>query len=141
MTIESAARKRHFSFRTRIALGLCASACLVTWAALSASGSTAQTAGATLQTVTVTAGKPTELQFKLSTKKVNPGMVTFKVTNQGRLPHNFELCSSNKGGSANGCKGKVTKLLAHGKSAILTVLLKKGNFETSARSPDMRQPA
>ena len=130
MTIEGGERKRHFSFRTRIALGLCASACLVTWGALSASGSVSQkSADAKPQTVTVTAGKPTEFVFKLSTRKVNPGTVTFKVVNQGRAPHTFEICSSNYPGSANSCKGKVTKSLAHGKSAILTVVLQKGIFE------------
>src|SRR6266487_4600008 len=109
MRIEGAARHAHFSWRTRIVVGLFAAACLVTWGALSAGGTVAQR-GVTPKaaTITVIAGKPSELLFKLSTKKVSPGKVTFKVTNQGRLPHTFEICSSPKGGSANKCKGKVT---------------------------------
>src|SRR5262245_22045136 len=122
MTIESGGRHSRFSWRTKIVLSVCASVSVVTWGALSASGGVSHSASSAPQTVTVTAGKPTELMFKLSKKKVNPGTVTFKITNQGSLPHTFEICSSNKGGTANSCKGKVTKSLAHGKSAILTVV-------------------
>ncbi len=45
-------------------------------------------------TITVTAGKPSELAFKLSkTSMVTPGSITFKVTNQGVAFHNFRICS------------------------------------------------
>ena len=52
-------------------------------------------AGATSKTtITVTAGKPSELAFKLSkTSMVKPGTITFKVTNQGVAFHNFRICS------------------------------------------------
>jgi uncharacterized cupredoxin-like copper-binding protein len=64
--------------------------------------------------VTVTAGKPSEFSFKLSTKTVKAGAVTFKVTNGGTLPHDFSIA------------GKKTKLISPGQSATLTVKLKKG---------------
>jgi cytochrome c6 len=124
----------HLSRRTRIALGLCTSVCLATGGVLAADGMAAQKAAtdraaALPTTITVIAGKPSELAFKLSATKVAIGKVTFKVTNQGRLPHTFEICSSPKGGSANKCKGKVTPSLAHGKSATLIVTLGKGQYE------------
>ena|SRR6478736_4798427 len=55
-----------------------------------------------------------DLGFKLSTKKAKAGKVTFKVTNTGSLQHDFQIA------------GKKTPLLAHGKSATLTVTIKKG---------------
>ena len=81
-------------------------------------------------TVTVTAGKPTEFGFRLSTKTVKHGAVTFKVTNSGSIPHDFKICSSPKGGTANACTGKVTKLLNAGSSATLTyTFAKAGTYE------------
>jgi uncharacterized cupredoxin-like copper-binding protein len=63
--------------------------------------------------VTVTAGKPTEFSFKLSTKTVKHGAVTFNVTNGGSLPHDFSI------------SGKKTKLLSPGQSAKLSVTFAK----------------
>jgi len=81
-------------------------------------------------TVTVTAGKPSEFGFKLSTKTVKHGAVTFKVRNGGAIPHDFKICASAKGGTANACTGKVTKLLSPGQSATLTYTFKtKGTYE------------
>jgi uncharacterized cupredoxin-like copper-binding protein len=81
-------------------------------------------------TVTVTAGKPSEFGFILSSKKLKHGTVTFKVTNKGAIPHDFKICSSNKGGTANACVGKVTKQLNAGQSATLTVTFAKaGTYE------------
>jgi uncharacterized cupredoxin-like copper-binding protein len=79
--------------------------------------------------VTVTAGKPAEFAFKLSTKTVKAGSVTFKVTDGGALGHSFKVCTSAKGGTANSCAGKGTAVLAHGKSATLVVMLTKGTHE------------
>ena len=79
--------------------------------------------------VTVTAGKPSEFAFKLSTKTVKAGTVTFKVKNAGALAHTFKVCTSAKGGSANACAGKVTASIAKGKSATLSVKLTKGSHE------------
>ena len=63
-------------------------------------------------TVTVTA---LDLKFKLSTKSAKAGAVTFKVTNKGKVSHDFKIA------------GKRTPLLKPGKSATLKVTLKKGN--------------
>ena len=63
-------------------------------------------------TVKVTA-KDT-FRFGLSRKSAPHGKVTFKVTNKGRLKHDFKIA------------GKKTKLLGHNKTATLTVTLKKG---------------
>jgi uncharacterized cupredoxin-like copper-binding protein len=65
-------------------------------------------------TVSVTAGKPSEYRFTLSKKSVKAGTVTFKVTNKGKIPHDFSI------------SGKKTKLIQPGHSATLKVTLKKG---------------
>jgi nitrite reductase (NO-forming) len=65
-------------------------------------------------TVTVTEGSPSEFGIKLSVKSVKAGPTTFKVTNKGNLPHDFKIGT------------KRTPMLAPGKSATLTVTLKKG---------------
>jgi uncharacterized cupredoxin-like copper-binding protein len=59
--------------------------------------------------VTVTAGKPSEFSFTLSTKTVKHGAVTFKVKNGGSISHDFKI------------DGKQTKLLSPGQSATLSV--------------------
>jgi uncharacterized cupredoxin-like copper-binding protein len=66
---------------------------------------------ATGTTVTVTA---TEFKFKLSKASVPAGSVTFNVVNKGKLGHDFKI------------GGKKTPVIAAGKSAKLTVTLKKG---------------
>jgi uncharacterized cupredoxin-like copper-binding protein len=84
----------------------------------------------TATTVTVTAGKPSEFGFKLSTKSVKHGPVTFKVTNGGAIPHTFKVCSSPKGGTANSCKGKGTPTISPGSSATLSVTFSSaGSYE------------
>ena len=70
---------------------------------------------ATATKVTVTA---TEFKFKLSTSTIaKPGSVTFTVVNKGKLPHDFKIA------------GKKTPLIKPGKSAKLTVTLKKGKIK------------
>jgi uncharacterized cupredoxin-like copper-binding protein len=59
--------------------------------------------------VTVTAGKPSEFRYTLSKKIVPKGIVTFAVTNRGRLSHDFKVA------------GKKTARLASGKRATLKV--------------------
>jgi uncharacterized cupredoxin-like copper-binding protein len=68
--------------------------------------------------VTVTAGKPSEFKFKLSKAKIPAvGTVVFKVTNGGKIGHDFTI------------NGKKTPVLAPGKSATLTVVFnKKGSY-------------
>jgi uncharacterized cupredoxin-like copper-binding protein len=85
-------------------------------------------------TITVTAGKPSELAFKLSkTSNVKPGTITFKVTNQGVAFHDFRVCSKPVATAAdvtNSCAGKKTPTLKHGQSATLTVAIaKSGKYE------------
>ena len=62
-------------------------------------------------TVTV---KMKEFKFTLSKKSVPHGAVTFKLVNVGTLPHDFKIGT------------KKTPLLQSGKSAKLTVTIKKG---------------
>lgn len=63
-------------------------------------------------TVLVTAR---EFKFVLSKRTVPKGLVTFKVTNKGKLPHDFKIF------------GKKTPMLKAGKSATLKVTLSKGS--------------
>jgi uncharacterized cupredoxin-like copper-binding protein len=57
-----------------------------------------------------------EFKFTLTTKTVRHGKVTFKLTNKGRLKHDFKIA------------GKKTALIAPGKSGSVTVTLKKGSY-------------
>lgn len=74
--------------------------------------------------ITVTAGRPSELAFKLSkTSSIPVGTVTFKVTNMGVAYHNFKICTipvPSAVGARNSCIGKSTPTLKHGQSATLT---------------------
>jgi plastocyanin len=68
-------------------------------------------------TVKVKAGVGGALKFGLSTKTAPAGTVKFVVTNVSSLPHDFSIA------------GKKTPLLSSkGKSATLTVKLKKGKY-------------
>jgi uncharacterized cupredoxin-like copper-binding protein len=58
-----------------------------------------------------------EFKFTLTTKSVRHGKVTFKFTNKGRLKHDFKIA------------GKKTRLLAPGRSASLTVTLRRGSYK------------
>jgi uncharacterized cupredoxin-like copper-binding protein len=59
----------------------------------------------------------TEFKFKLSRTSVLQGTVVFTIKNAGKIGHNFKI------------NGKVTKLVAPGKSTTLTVkFAKKGKF-------------
>jgi len=94
-------------------LGLVATAALAAWAL----PAMAQRTAAKATVVTVTAGKPTEFKFTLSTKTVKHGTVTFKVTSAGALPHDFKI------------NGKKTRLLSQGQSQTLVVTFAKaGKF-------------
>ena len=82
-------------------------------------------------TITVVAGKPSELAFTLSKYSLLPaGTFTFKVTNMGVAYHDFELCTAPVANATkNSCVGKLTPILHHGQSATLTVTLKNGKYE------------
>jgi uncharacterized cupredoxin-like copper-binding protein len=58
-----------------------------------------------------------EYKFILSSKTVRHGTVTFRVTNRGKLAHDFKIA------------GKKTKIIAKGKSTTLTVKLRKGTYK------------
>jgi uncharacterized cupredoxin-like copper-binding protein len=75
---------------------------------------------ATGTAVTVTA---TEFHFKFSKTSVPHGSVTFTVMNKGHISHDFKI------------GGKKTPLIAAGKSAKLTVTLKKGKAAYSCTVP------
>jgi uncharacterized cupredoxin-like copper-binding protein len=89
-------------------------------------------AGATTKgtTVNVSITSVKEFSFTLSPKSVKHGSVTFKITNKGNLPHDFKLCSSNKGGTADTCAGKVTPMINPTATGTLTVnITKPGKYE------------
>jgi uncharacterized cupredoxin-like copper-binding protein len=72
--------------------------------------------GASSKTVTVRV-TAREFKFALSRSSVPVGTVVFKVTNKGKIGHNFKIA------------GKKTRMLAPGKSATLKVVFKKkGQF-------------
>ena len=123
-------RKRSLS----LVLGI-ASLTVMAWAFTAAAGpalgqSQARSA-AKVTIVTVTAGKPTELGFKLSRFSALPaGKIIFKVTNMGYAFHNFKICKATvKSTAQNTCAGWGTLTLKHGQSATLTLVLKKGTYE------------
>jgi uncharacterized cupredoxin-like copper-binding protein len=75
--------------------------------------------------ITVIAGKPSELAFKLSKISMVPvGTLVFKVTNLGVAFHNFKVCTipvPSASGAQNTCYGKSTPTLKHGQSATLMI--------------------
>ena len=111
-------------------------AVLMVWLSGVASGAGSQAkkqSAANVATVTVVAGKPSELSFKLSKSSLIPvGKVIFKVTNGGRLVHDFKVCVKAVATSkASTCNGTGTKKIQPGKAALpLTVTFKtKGKYE------------
>jgi uncharacterized cupredoxin-like copper-binding protein len=92
--------------------------------------STAGAATAKATTVNVVAGKPSEFRFTLARKTVPHGKVVFRLSNRGTIPHDLKICASPKGGSANSCSGKGTKLIGAARSTTLTYTFKtKGTYE------------
>ena len=81
--------------------------------------------------ITVTAGKPSELAFKLSKYSRLPvgTPIEFKVTDGGVAFHDFKICTSPKTSfKANTCTGLGTKVLHPGQTATLTVTLKSAGL-------------
>ena len=115
---------------SRFLVSIGAAAALASLAVLPAMGATAGHA-ALVQNVTVTVTKATEFKFKLSKVALKKGIVAFKVTNGGNLPHDFKVCSSNKGTiTANTCTGRSTPLVSPGQSNTLRVtFLRSGTYE------------
>ena len=80
--------------------------------------------------ISVTAGKPSEFNFKFSTKTVKHGAVTFTITNGGNVPHDFKICSKATTTKADTCAGKGTTLITPGSSKKLTfTFTKAGSYE------------
>jgi hypothetical protein len=96
-------------------------------AALERSTAVNHSASSKVSVINVTAGKPSELAFKLSkTSMVPAGTITFKVTNRGVAFHNFKVCTipvTGAAGAKNACFGKSTRTLKHGQSQTFTVKL------------------
>ena len=116
--------------KRRVLVSVGAAASLVALSVLLATG--VQTGHAALvQNVNVTVTKAAEFKFKLSKTALKRGVVAFKVTNGGNLPHDFKVCSSNKGTlTANTCTGRSTPLTSPGQSNTLRVtFLRKGTYE------------
>jgi uncharacterized cupredoxin-like copper-binding protein len=106
--------------------------CFALLAALPAfAGSSAKSSTKLLKTVTVSISSKNEFHFTLSTSKVARSIVTFKITNNGVLPHDFEVCNSNKGGTANTCAGKKTTLISGqgGTGKLVKTFVLKGKYE------------
>jgi uncharacterized cupredoxin-like copper-binding protein len=65
-----------------------------------------------------------EFKYVLSAKSAKRGVVTFKVTNVGKVEHDFQI------------KGRKTRLLAHGQSATLRVtFVRKGQYPYKCTVP------
>jgi uncharacterized cupredoxin-like copper-binding protein len=80
--------------------------------------------------VSVTAGKPAEFHFIVVPNTVKRGVIVFKITNKGALPHDFKLCSKRNQPLANTCTGRSTKQINPGQTATLRVsILLKGAYE------------
>lgn len=94
-----------------------AGACLALAAPLTALAAGAGTTAATVTSVKVTAGKPTEFHFILSKSSVSKGVVTFTVTNKGKLEHDFKI------------GGRTTKKIKPGKTNTLRLSLRAGKFK------------
>lgn len=68
--------------------------------------------------------KASEFKFVLSKKTAGRGIVIFKITNVGKLMHDFEI------------KGRKTRKLSHGQSATLRVtFLRKGSYPYKCTVP------
>ena len=108
---------------------LVAAACLGGWG-LAAAPAMAHPDAATVTNVTVTAGKPSEFKFTLSASSVKRGIMVFKVTNDGSLPHAFKICTARDKPLADSCPGTGTRLIGPGQSNTLRIaILLKGSYE------------
>jgi uncharacterized cupredoxin-like copper-binding protein len=111
-------------------------------AALAASPAMARTShSALLTTVKVTISKTNEFKFNLSTSTVKRGIVVFKITNGGLLPHDFKMCSKkSSSATANTCTGRGTAQINPGASSTLRVtILLKGTYEYLCTFPGHAQ--
>ena len=109
----------------RLAICFVVAALVATPSALARSGS--RTLGSN---VTVTAGQPAEFHFIVSPSTVKSGVIVFKITNKGKLPHDFKLCSKASSSLGNSCNGRSSGQISPGQSKTLRVsVLRKGTYE------------
>ena len=86
--------------------------------------------GKLIKSVSVTINSSNEFHFTVKPTSVGRGIVTFTITNNGNLPHDFKVCSSNKGGTANTCNGKGTKQISpKAKGKLVVTFLRSGKYE------------
>ena len=125
---------------SRFLVSIGAAAAIASLAVLPAMATQARHA-ALVQNVTVTVTKTTEFKFKLSKVALKKGVVAFKVSNGGNLPHDFKVCSSNKGTlTANTCTGRSTPLTSPGQTNTLRVtFLRSGTYEYLCTIPGHAQ--
>jgi uncharacterized cupredoxin-like copper-binding protein len=65
-----------------------------------------------------------EFKFVLSAKTAKRGLVVFRVTNVGKIKHDFEI------------KGRKTRMLSHGQTAVLRVtFVRKGHYAYKCTVP------
>jgi uncharacterized cupredoxin-like copper-binding protein len=116
------------TFRTtRVFAAALLTGCIALLAAVPALASSTK---AHATTVNVAVNKSNDFKFVLAKKSVPHGTLKFVFANNGQLPHDFKLCTSNKGGTANACAGKVTKIVSPGQKATLSVsVAKAGKYE------------
>jgi uncharacterized cupredoxin-like copper-binding protein len=104
-----------------LALVALASASVVAQASRGPDRSGAAQKPALLKRVSVAAS---EFKFVLSSKTAKRGVVVFKVTNVGKVDHDFQI------------NGRKTKMLSHGKSDTLRVtFLRKGHYPYKCTVP------
>src|SRR5271168_4129289 len=107
--------------RAKLILGTCAAGLMIGLLGALTEGAFAHGTAhvVTPEVVSVTAGKPSELAFKVSvSSNLTAGTFTFKVKNSGLAYHDFKICTSPvKNLKANSCVGMQTKLLHPGQTA------------------------
>ena len=105
--------------------------CLAAAALLASPGALAGSRATTLlSNISVTAGKPSEFRFIVSPSTAKRGLIVFKITNKGALPHTFKLCSARNKPLANSCSGRTSGQISPGQSGTLrVVVLLKGTYE------------
>ena len=114
-----------FKSPLRLAICFAVAALVVTSSALARSGSKTL-----ISNVTVTAGQPAEFHFTVAPSTVKHGIIVFKITNKGKLPHDFKLCSKASSSLANSCTGRASKQLSPGQSdTFRTTVTLKGTYE------------
>jgi uncharacterized cupredoxin-like copper-binding protein len=90
------------------------------------------TVAATGTPVAVTFGTPTEFSTTVDTPSVAAGDVTFTVTNNGKMPHEFVVVAAPDGAAAlkesNGEANGEIEEVPVGKSGTLTLNLKAGKY-------------